>query len=131
MSETVKVWEWKNFPQYFGVMCFTVEGVGTILPVRSSMQNRVSFRPMFLYTFLGICIMLITFGTLGSFAFGSDLKDIVFLNFPKKNMAIFILQMIYGFGCILTFPIYINVTCGIFFRMKELKFGFEDHKRAY
>lgn len=113
MSPSVHVWNWSMFPQYFGVMCFTVEGVGTILPIRANMQARKSFRPMFLGTFLVICLLLISFGLLGSFCFGEELKDIVFLNFKKKDTFIFVLQLIYGLGCMLTFPIYINVTCSI------------------
>merc|ERR1712196_96351 len=86
---------------------------------------------MFNYTFLAICIMLITLGTLSTFAFGSGLQDIVFLNFSKDSIVIFILEMIYGTGCILTFPIYINVTCDILFRLKEFEKAFKTHSKAY
>lgn len=94
-------------------MCFAIEGVGTIMPIRNSMRNRNAFRPMFLGTLIGICTLLMVFGIMGTLAFGEHIKDIVFLNFPKTEPFFFGLQMLYGVSCILTFPIYVNVSCNI------------------
>lgn len=54
-----------RFPEYFGVMCFAIEGVGTIMPIRNSMKHRKQFRPMFLWTLIGICSLLLAFGIFG------------------------------------------------------------------
>jgi proton-coupled amino acid transporter len=120
-----------RFPEFFGVMCFAIEGVGTIMPVRNVMKNRDHFRPMFIMSLGSVCILLLAFGLLGCMTFGSDVKDIVFLNFPKSQLFFFILQMVYGLSCIITFPIYVNVACSIIFRIEVLKKWFIDNPRAY
>ena len=131
INTTTVDWNIERFPEYFGVVCFSVEGVGTIIPIRSQMKHRKQFRPMFLSTMYGIGLVLIVFGVLGVFCFGSDIKDIVFLNFPKTETFIFSLMMAYGLGCILTFPVYINVTCNIIFRVKKFQNCFLNHEKSY
>ena len=54
INKTAVDWNLKRFPEYFGVACFTVEGIITILPIRSQMRHRKQFRPMFLFTIIGI-----------------------------------------------------------------------------
>lgn len=127
-ATSMNVW---RFPEYFGVMCFAIEGVGTIMPIRNSMKHRETFRPMFLWTLIGICGLLLIFGVLGCFTFGSGVKDIVFLNFPKTQPYFFALQMLYGLSCIITFPIYVNVSCSILFRINGMKKFFVDSPKAY
>lgn len=120
-----------RFPEFFGVMCFAIEGVGTIMPVRNVMKNRDAFRPMFIFSLGTVCVLLLVFGLLGCMTFGANVKDIVFLNFPKTQLFFFILQMVYGLSCIITFPIYVNVACSIIFRIENLKKWFIDHPKAY
>lgn len=131
INTTAQTWNFWKFPEYFGVICYAVEGVGTIMPIRSQMKHRKSFKPMFMYTMYGICVLLLAFGVLGVLCFGSSIKDIVFLNFPNTEVVIFVLMMVYGLGLILTFPVYINVTCGIIFRVKSLQKCFLEHEKAY
>lgn len=127
-AQTANMW---RFPEFFGVMCFAIEGVGTIMPVRNVMKNRQHFRPMFLMSLGTVCVLLLAFGILGAMTFGGNTKDIVFLNFPKTQMFFFTLQMVYGLSCIITFPIYVNVACSIIFRIDKLKGWFMEHPRAY
>lgn len=101
------------------------------MPVRSTMKNRKHFRPMFLTTLAGIALILFVFGVLGCLCFGAEIKDIVFLNFPKTEIFVFCLQMIYGVGCILTFPIYINVAASIIFKIEKFKGCFIENAKAY
>jgi len=131
VASTANTFDWLKFPEFFGVTCFAVEGVPCIIPIRASLKRRDKFRGLF-YGVMGTsAILLISFGVLGCLTFGSDIQAIIFTNFPASQAYYFSLQMMYGFCCIMTFPMYVNVSCSIIFNISAFKSVFLDSKHSY
>jgi hypothetical protein len=131
IDSSVNQFDWLKWPEFFGVTCFAVEGVPCIIPIRASLKRRDKFRSLF-YGVMGLsAILLITFGILGCWTYGNGIKSIIFLNFPATQTYYFSLQMMYGFCCIMTFPMYVNVSCSIIFNISKFKSFFLESKNSY
>jgi len=78
INPTSVKWNYWRFPEFFGVMCYAVEGVGAVLPVRSTMKQRKHYRPMFLSTMIIIGFLYVSFGIVGCLCFGKSTMDIIF-----------------------------------------------------
>lgn len=131
ISPTANTFDWLKWPEFFGVTCFAVEGVPCIIPIRASLKRRDKFRTLFWGVMSISAFLLITFGLLGCLTFGAGIKSIIFLNFPSSQAYYFSLQMMYGFCCIMTFPMYVNVSCNIICNISAFKPAFIDHKHSY
>jgi proton-coupled amino acid transporter len=38
---------WAKFPEFFGIACFSLEGIGLIFPIRGSLQKPSNYKKMF------------------------------------------------------------------------------------
>ena len=122
-------WNWLYWPEFFGVVLFSLEGVGTLMPIRATMKHRKHFRPMFGISLSFIVVLLLVFGVICEQSLGLGVKDIVFMNFPETMTFIYVLQILYAFGCVITFPMYVNVVASIIFQMKGLRNQFKGNHR--
>lgn len=52
--------------EFFGVACFSIEGIGLIFPIRSTMSNYQSFRPVFHTTASIVVFWYFVFGATGA-----------------------------------------------------------------
>lgn len=52
--------------EFFGVACFSIEGIGLIFPIRSTMSNYQSFRPVFHITASIVVFWYFIFGATGA-----------------------------------------------------------------
>ena len=43
-SQDYTVTNWSHFPEFFGIACFSLEGVGLIFPIRGSLKKPSSFK---------------------------------------------------------------------------------------
>lgn len=57
-------WNWLYWPEFFGVVLFSLEGVGTLMPIRATMKHRKHFRPMFGISLSFIVVLLLVFGVI-------------------------------------------------------------------
>lgn len=104
---------WSKFPEFFGVACFSLEGIGLIFPIRGSLKKQSNFKPLFIIVasfFVGVYIL---FGILCHMGLGDSTKQIIFHNFPTSYMSIYILQLLYALGIFTTFPLYIQSCVNI------------------
>ncbi|XP_068674282.1 proton-coupled amino acid transporter 1-like isoform X2 [Montipora foliosa] len=74
----VTFFKWFTFPVFFGQLTGAYEGIGTVIPIESSMaENRPRF-PLYLHlTIAMVSVILGSFGMLGYMIYGSDVPQIV------------------------------------------------------
>lgn len=119
---------WSKFPEFFGIACFSLEGIGLIFPIRGSLKEPKKF----LTTFNAIAAfwsgLYIVFGILCHVALGSLTKEVIFYNFPKSFTSIYIFQFAYALGIFITFPVFTQTTVNIIKRIDCAQKFFEGNK---
>lgn len=78
---------WGKLPFFFGVAIYCYEGVGMVLPLENSMQNKDRFQPILVATVALVTCLYGTFGMCGYLAFGDDTKDVITLNMPGSVLS--------------------------------------------
>ena len=104
---------WGKFPEFFGIACFSLEGIGLIFPIRGSLKDPTKYKKIFNILSGFFVSVYIFFGVLSHMALGSATKEIIFHNFPKTYRGIFVLQFLFAIGIFTTFPVYIQTTINI------------------
>ena len=66
VSSTANYFRFLNFPEFFGVTCYAIEGIGLIFPIRSSMKEHHGFRWTFHIVAALIVIWYFLFGMTGA-----------------------------------------------------------------
>lgn len=118
MSSTTNFVDFARFGEFFGVVCFSVEGIGLMLPIRSALKKKEDFR----FLFNGVCIAVIMYyfiyGSLGALVFGSSAKSIILFNFGQNDPVVYIQSLLYALGIFVSFP-YVIFPLGP--SLKEIK----------
>lgn len=117
-----------KFPEFFGIACFSLEGIGLIFPIRGSLQKPRIFSRLFTIIAYFFTTIYILFGILCHIGLGSQTKEIVFFNFPKSFTSIYILQFAYALGIFVTFPVFTQTTVNIIRRIPSANKYFEGQK---
>jgi proton-coupled amino acid transporter len=131
VAESVVQSNWIKFPEFFGMACFSLEGIGLIFPIRGSMAKPQLFTKLFVICACCAVVFYITFGTIANFALGGATKQIIFHNFPKSYTSIFVLQLMYAIGIFTTFPMYIQACVNTIKKisfMKRFYLGKNDYR---
>ncbi|GBG31704.1 Amino acid transporter AVT3B [Hondaea fermentalgiana] len=93
-----------NLPYFFGVAIYCYEGVGVILNIQESMQNKTNFRRILVTTMTAVTTVYVVFGSLGYIAYGAATKEIITLNLgagvPTK-----VVKLALSTGLFFTFPL--------------------------
>eukprot|EP00545_Synedropsis_sp_CCMP1620_P002945 CAMPEP_0119015182 /NCGR_PEP_ID=MMETSP1176-20130426/10602_1 /TAXON_ID=265551 /ORGANISM="Synedropsis recta cf, Strain CCMP1620" /LENGTH=517 /DNA_ID=CAMNT_0006968451 /DNA_START=36 /DNA_END=1589 /DNA_ORIENTATION=+ len=79
-NDDIHTFEWKNLYYVIAISVYSLEGVGLILPLESSCQNRNSFPSLLKSVIFGITILCCLFGTAGYLAFGDQTMAPITLN---------------------------------------------------
>ncbi|PKI75773.1 amino acid transporter AVT3B-like [Punica granatum] len=90
-----------------GVAVYGFEGVGMVLPLESETQDKAKFGQVLAISMAFIALMYGGFGTLGYFAFGENVKDIVTANFGKGLISTLV-QLGLCINLFFTFPLMMN-----------------------
>ena len=85
-----------HFGEFFGVACFSIEGIGLILPIKASMQNHQGFRQLFHVSAFLIVIWYVMFGASGALSLGKQAKGIIFFIYGKTFSLIYPLAVSYA-----------------------------------
>lgn len=91
----------------FSLICHGLQGIGMIMPIRSSMENIEQFRPVQKWTTLFVGTIYFATSVILALAFGNKLKPIVVLTFSKDYIVIFTLTIIYGLVIFMTYPLHL------------------------
>ena len=89
----------------FSVIFRTVQSILLVMPIRSSMANPNLFKTLHRnVTFLAALGFMVSY-LLTIAAYGSIIKPIVILSFPKEYTIFFVLAILYGLATFLSYPI--------------------------
>lgn len=94
----------QHFGEFFGVVCFSIEGIGLMLPIRSSLTNRANFRKIFNSVCAAIVSIYFFSGAAGALAYGDNAKSIILFNFGKNYPFIYPQSLLYAIGIFVSFP---------------------------
>ncbi|KAE9204935.1 hypothetical protein PF004_g17703 [Phytophthora fragariae] len=92
-------------PFFFGVASYCFEGVGMVLPLENSMQNKRNFTPILVCTVVIITALYATFGVCGYLAFGNDTDAVITLNFEGGGGLVTLVKVFLCLGLFFTYPV--------------------------
>ncbi|GMF46453.1 unnamed protein product [Phytophthora fragariaefolia] len=92
-------------PFFFGVASYCFEGVGMVLPLENSMQNKRNFTPILVCTVVIITSLYATFGICGYLAFGNDTDAVITLNFEGSGGLVMLVKIFLCLGLFFTYPV--------------------------
>ncbi|XP_076459165.1 uncharacterized protein LOC143292600 [Babylonia areolata] len=101
------VWaNWQDLPIFFGMVTSAFEGIGTILPIESSMEgNRHNFIS-FLYGAVAVLTLVLgCFGVMGYLNFGEGVEQMINANIPTSHWLGLAVNACLCIGVVLTFPL--------------------------
>eukprot|EP00736_Rhodelphis_marinus_P012315 Rmarinus@m.3485 len=114
----VKAFNGSSFPLFLGTACYTFEGIGLVIPIRNSMENKKAFKPILVGALSFIVALFVSFGAVCYLAFGSSVEAPVTLNLddtydnddPSDDVGagegmVGSIQLLYSFACLCTFPL--------------------------
>ncbi|CEL92195.1 unnamed protein product [Vitrella brassicaformis CCMP3155] len=96
----------KSWPLFVGTAVYMWEGVGLILPIRSSMKEHLKPKfPMILFfSLLGVLVVYSLFCSFSYLAYGSDIRDVITVNLPNTP-AVYAVQIMMALAVFLTTPL--------------------------
>ena len=95
-----------TFPVLFGQVTAAFEGIGTVIPIESSMAENRQRYPFFLHlSVVGLSFILSSFGVIGYIAFGSNTCQIITGNLTGRISIL--LQALLFVGVLFTYPLQI------------------------
>lgn len=121
-SKTTHSLELQYFGEFFGVVCFSIEGIGLMLPIRSALKKKSDFRCLFNSVSLGIISFYFIYGSIGALAFGTNAKSIILFNFGHETPIIYLQSLLYALGIFVSFPYIIFPLAP---SLKELSFFYK------
>ena len=92
-------------PFFFGVTSYCFEGVGMVLLLENSMQNKRNFTPILVSTVVIVTTLYATFGICGYLAFGNDTNAIITLNFDDVGGLVTLVKVFLCLGLFFTYPV--------------------------
>ncbi|XP_005097320.1 uncharacterized protein LOC101845918 [Aplysia californica] len=108
VSTTWQLFDWTNVAIFFGMVTSSYEGIGTVIPIESSMEgNRHNFSN-FLHgsVFILTCILSL-FGIVGYLRYGTGTEQMLNQNMPSGTPVSIAINVCLCVGVILTFPLQI------------------------
>lgn len=94
-----------KIPLFFGIVVYAFEGIAVILTIRASLPDPNKFKPILKIVLVVITFTYIFFGSISYITFGEDTEEIVFFNFPVSATQFLVLEVLYSFALIFTFPL--------------------------
>ena len=91
-------------PFLFGIFVYCFEGIGMILPLEASMQNRSLFPHVLRLAMLVIVVLFVCFGFTGYCAFGARTDQVITMNLPSDAWATHAVKSGLSLGLLLTYP---------------------------
>ncbi|XP_072041708.1 uncharacterized protein [Amphiura filiformis] len=106
VSDSIELYRWATFPIFFGGVTAGYEGIGTIIPIESSMEENRKYYPHLLYaaTIL-FTFVLASLGILGYLHYGDDVQQIVIWNLPVDSVLSYLVNSVICIGILFTFPL--------------------------
>ncbi|XP_067044630.1 uncharacterized protein [Acropora muricata] len=101
----MKLADWKTFPVFFGQVTSAYEGIGTLIPIETSMAESKHRFPLYLHFAIGgLSAILACFGMLGYLVYGEGVAQIVTDSFHPGPL-ILVVRCLLCFAILLTYPL--------------------------
>ncbi|BFZ02921.1 hypothetical protein BsWGS_05960 [Bradybaena similaris] len=108
VSTSWQLFNWKTFPVFFGMVTASFEGIGTIIPIESSMEgNRHNFSKFLHGAVLILTGILAVFGTMGYLENGNTTEQMLNKHIPSSDAFGITINIFLCIGVVLTFPLQI------------------------
>ncbi|XP_013084175.2 uncharacterized protein LOC106069130 isoform X3 [Biomphalaria glabrata] len=108
LSSDWHLYKWTTLPIFFGLVTSSYEGIGTIVPIESSMEgNHHNFAPFLHSAILILSSILSTFGIIGYLRYGEATEQILNKNIPTTSPTGMLINIFLCVGVLLTFPLQI------------------------
>ncbi|KAL4240014.1 hypothetical protein ACF0H5_000809 [Mactra antiquata] len=108
VHKSIKFFNIKGFPIFFGMVTGAFEGIGLVIPVESSMVgNRHLFSAFLHGAILFLTMLLAFFGILGYLRFGEGVHQMLNTNIPSGDPISVAVNIGICIGILLTFPLQI------------------------
>jgi len=104
VEETVQAFNPETFMLMLGMAIYSFEGITLVIPIKSAMKNQQNFNRILITVMAIVTCMLIGFGIVNYFSWGTHTAQIATLN-VKETMASSILLLVYLVAVLLTFPL--------------------------
>ncbi|RUS91370.1 hypothetical protein EGW08_000887, partial [Elysia chlorotica] len=103
-----KEFDWRKVPVFFGMVTSAFEGIGTIIPIESSMEgNRHNYSKFLHGAIFILAAVLSVFGVVGYLRYGDETAQMLNGNIPAHSYTGMSLNMLLCIGVVLTFPLQI------------------------
>jgi len=111
----IDVVNWTTLPLTIGMSVYTFEGIGLIIPIYAGCtpKMRLKFKKTLRITLSWLCLLYITFATLGYVAYGDKVHTVVLLDLPKGSYIKTIVQILFIFEVYFSFPLTLYPVIGI------------------
>jgi hypothetical protein len=124
--------DWSNLPIFVGVICYSVESVGVVMPFRNAMANPAEF-PAVAFTVIGLAfVFYCTLGLAPLHSFGSSFNSsniIVFLGQFSKSSSLFsAMNVLLVCSTVLSYPLQLAPTVDTL--SKRLGLDEDNHRSA-
>ena len=108
---TMKFFDWKAIPFYFGMTMCLFEGNGMILNLYAEVDKPQKFPLQFGIVLTTITFIAIVVGSLSYFTYGNSIESIILYNLPHHEVISVVTKFLYvltimGIYVLLLFPVY-------------------------
>ena len=83
------------FPQSLGILLYSFEGISLYLPLKNTYKKQKNFHSFFLWTMLFVALFIFFVNIPSYFAFFSETREIIFLNFDMSFTYLHMMKLIY------------------------------------
>eukprot|EP00439_Symbiodinium_sp_Y106_P024544 s1049_g3.t1 len=104
IAPNIILFNWAEFPVFFGCAVFSFEGIGLILPIQFAMAQPAKFPGILRRAMLILGILFGSFGMCGYAAYGLKTEDMITFNIPQNKITSF-LRLFYCLGIFFTYPV--------------------------
>lgn len=103
-----------------GIIVYGLEGISLILPIKAEMNQAWEFDKLLSYMMTCVTVILVFFGSINVFAYGSDLEDVITLNLPDSYWVAGII-LAYVVAIVLSVPLVLHPAFQIIEKYAKLQ----------
>ncbi|XP_031571847.1 amino acid transporter AVT3C-like [Actinia tenebrosa] len=102
----IKLAKWATFPVFFGQVTSSYEGMGTLIPIETSMGDNRKRYPLYLHLAIGIISLILGgFGIAGYLVYGDTTEQISTQMLPQGQPLVIIVQILLCLAILFTYPL--------------------------
>ncbi|XP_022096680.1 proton-coupled amino acid transporter 1-like [Acanthaster planci] len=106
VDDSISWFRFSTFPIFFGQVTSSYEGIGTIIPIESSMEgNHTLFAPLLYLTIAVFTFVLGSMGFLGYLCLGTSTAQVLIWNLAPGSILELLVSLVVCIGVLFTFPL--------------------------